>query len=420
MIKSIKFRNYACFLENQFIEICNENKTIKSINFLFGVPSSGKTSFFKLLKTVFYYMKRWLVYDDVSDIVKNYSMQESYNPNINNQHLLPHKNFIDVEIVFDNDVFSYKYELSFNKYYCKYEKLSYKINGVLDNWCEVFDKELIDYVEINNDIETIYETYVNYEDLEIGYLPSFKGINQKNSIVPYISSISKSNIIKDFIDIINRVDFFDYKDFLELKSFNFPYEELLNNKKNILDILRKVNIDFDDFKIANENKITGNYSVDLITKENKKINSKLLSKGEKKLFLYVVIFTRYKLTSKNIVFLDDFSDGIDYGVFFEIIQTFEEESINEVGFQIFTANNHFFNKLKAYNSKNFNIFDIVKSSNGTSTIMKWENEIIDEPLEQNLEDNEIDDLNNSDLDKEENIDVEEIFDDINLDEQEWR
>ncbi len=374
MIKSIKFKNSSCFLDEQNIVVYSNEDTEakKKINLIFGVPGTGKTAIFDLLKTTIYYMRRWIYFGDDLSVLSGERMWDHFNPNICTQFLTSSKNFTEVEIVFDSGEFSYKYEWAFNKHYCLYEKLSYKINGLLDEWIELFDKELIDHDEIDERIETMYEVIVNYEDLEIEYNPSFKGIDKKNSIISYISNISKAEYMKEFTEILKKIEFFEYKDFLGFKNFSFPYDELLNSKKDILDLLKRVKINIDDFKLEYHNKLTGSYSINLISKDSehemlKVINSSKLSKGEVKLFLFIVLFNRYR-KKDAILFIDDFASNIQLEIFFEIIKAFEKESINGTNFQLFALNNHFFNKMKIYNSKYINIFDIQKDEKGNSKI----------------------------------------------------
>lgn len=375
MIKSIKFRNFACFLNEQTISIYSnkEDESKKRINFIFGLPGSGKTTIFNLIKVTFLYMKRWLVFNE-DDMLTNTTIKDYFNPNINTQEVLDTENSTEIELVFDNGTFSYKYEWSFNKHFCVYERLHYKINDVLDDWIELFNKELIDYVEIGNKIETIYETFLNIEELDIDYTPTFKGINQSNSILSYVGSISKSEILKEFNRMLDKIEFFSEKDFRTLKLYNFPISEVNENKKYILWILSKININFDDFEIIEENKIVGNFSINFFKNNEKgfvkKINSSKMSESEIKLFLFTILFMRYK--SKDcILFIDDFSKGVEFDIFFEFVKAFEKEAVNNTEFQLFAFNNHFFNKMKAHNSKYINVFDVRKEQDGNSEISKF-------------------------------------------------
>lgn len=377
MIKSINFKNYGCFLEEQSLNIFSSYKydSKKRINFFFGVPSTGKTSFFELVKTTIYYMRRWYVYNGDNNIIVSRTMEDFYNPNIFTFIKETDNNFTEIEIIFDNDVFTYKYELCFSKNYCKFEKLSYKINDVLDEWIELFDKQLIDYVYINDKIETIFETYVNCDELNIEFTPSFNGINQNNSVLSYIISISNAEIMQDFNKILDKIVFFQASDFLTFKNYNFPSDEIEKNKEYILTTLDKIKIHFDDVKISHQNKIRDNYTIDLYKKINDQtvyINSSRLSKGEIKLFLFSIMLIRYR-KKECIIFIDDFSLGIDFDIYFELLKGFEKEAINNTDFQLFTFNNHFFNKTKNYNSRYVNIFDFEKDNNGNCNIKKIAN-----------------------------------------------
>lgn len=374
MIKSIKFKNYACFLEEQKIDVYSnsEEELKKKINFIFGVPSTGKTTIFELIKLTLFYMRRWLVFNE-DDVLSNKTIKAFYNPNINNEVDNENDNLTEVELIFDNGTFSFKYEWAFNQNFCAYERLHYKINDVLDDWIELFNKELIDYVEIDNKIETIFETILNFEELDIDYSPTFKGINQSNSILSYVSSISKTEILKEFNKILDKIEFFSEKEFADLKTYNFPIEEINDNKKYILWVMSKINIHFDDFEIIDENKLVGNFKINFFKIENetrKVINSQKMSRNEIKLFLFVILFMRYR-KKDSILFIDDFSRGIEYDAFFEFIKAFEKESLNNTQFQLFAFNNHFFNKTKAHNSKYINVFDVSKDEKGNSTVKKF-------------------------------------------------
>lgn len=379
MIKSIKFKNWSCFLNEQHIEVSRDKNDFykRTNNFIFGLPSQGKTAIFTLIKTTIFYMRRWLNYGDDS-ILKSQTMGECFNPNIETQIVPELENLTEIELVFENETYSFKYELAFNKEFCKYEKLSYKINDILDEWIELFDKSLIDYVDINNKIETIYETYVNIEELELDYTPTFKGINQLNSILPYIESITKSEHVIEFAKIIKKIDFYEAKDFQNFRSYLFPFKEILENKEEILALLDEVKLKYDDFDLGDECKMTGNYSINLFRKDSKKqviksISSSKLSKGEIKLFLYVALFNKYKSSNDSIIFIDDFSDSIPFEIFFNIIKRLENETDSMANSQLFAINNHFFNKLLQYKSDYFNIFDISKDDNGYSKIVRKNN-----------------------------------------------
>lgn len=377
MIKSIKFKNWSCFLDEQTINVHSDDKDVlkKKINLIFGFPTSGKTAIYTILKTTIHYMKRWLLYSDDSSLLGSKNMEDIFNPNINTQNVLNSQNSTDVEIEFENETFAYKYELSFNSMFSIRESLSFKVVGVLDQWINLFEKRLIDYEVLNQKVESMYETYINIEDLELEYQPSMKGINQINSIVPFIISVSKSIIMKEFNDILEKIHFFEAKDFLHFKNFLFPCTELEENKKYILHVLSEVKMEFNDWQINELNKLTGLYDLKLFKKENdfvKTISSNNLSYGEIKLFLYVVLFTRY-IYKESILIIDEFSTGLDFETFLHIIKSLEIEAINNRDFQLFAINTNFFNKTKIYNSKHLNIFSLNKKSYGISQIIKDDN-----------------------------------------------
>ena len=375
MLKKITFKNWYCFNEEQEINIYdNSEDSFKNINLIFGIPSSGKTAIFQLIKHTISYMKRWISFKD-DHILSNETMAQVFNPNINNDCVDEHQNFTEVSLEFDNNTFSYKYDLSFNQHYCLYEKLSYKINDVLDEWILLFDKQLIDYVDISNKIETIYETYVNCEELEVDYQPTFKGVDQRDTVISYISNISKAEHFKVLNKMLDKIIFYEEKDFLNFKDYFLPFEELRKQKESVLELFEKNNVVFNDFDLGSLNKMTGKYtlnffSYDETTGKSKILNSSKFSKGEIKLLIYLVLYNQLKKENK-IVFIDDFSLALSYENFFEILKSLEESVKQENGnFQLFLINNHFYNKVVDYNSQYINVFDVKKDELGNSEVNK--------------------------------------------------
>lgn len=371
MIKKIYFKNNSCFLDEQTIDVFDNSK--KQLNLIFGVKSSGKTSIYNLIKYAIYYIKNWFVFDDnITLISKN--KNSFYNPNI---FLTDEDNldeFSEIIIEFESDNFKFKYEFGFNKLLCKFEKLSFINKEINSDWIYLINKKLIDYFQINLNIETVYKTEINEEILELGFQPNFKIVSQGNSIITYISSISQNNILKEFTNIVNNIVFFDNNDFLSIKNFFYSKEDVIKNKKDIIHVLNFLSFNFDDFRVESFNRLTETYNLEFEISEfgqKFKINSSKLSNSELKIILYSILFINLR-DQKKIVFIDDFNKNIYSKMFITFIDELEKRSLVNKDFQLFVFLNDFLNEVQKSNFKYLNKFCISKKSFGNSEIMKIE------------------------------------------------
>lgn len=379
MIKSIKVKNFACFLDEQEITFFNFYDNAKNVNYLFGLPGSGKSSLFELIKLSIFYMKNWIKFSNDEyfySINKDLCLKKIFNANVDSieDHF---NNFTTVEIIFENKIFEYKYELSFNDLTCNYENFYYRNAANQNDWKTIFTKKLISCDYINNEITSIFETTIEQGELQLDFGLTLKKDDLNNSIFSYIVSFDKSKSIKKINEILDNIIFFSEKDFSNLNNFHFPYDDFIANKEKILQILNSLNFNFSDITVASFNKITGFYELDLYLKnthyestESKSISSSKLSKEELKVLILALLYCKY-CDTKKIIFIDEFSTDLSYETFLKIQQKLENFLLEkDIKTQIICFNNSFYNKTKSRETNDFNVFNIVKDSYNHSSIKK--------------------------------------------------
>ncbi|MDE5767174.1 MAG: hypothetical protein K2H56_01350 [Malacoplasma sp.] len=379
MIKSIKVKNFACFLDEQEINFFNFFGSAKNVSYLFGLPGTGKTSLFELIKLTIYYMKSWVKFsydDSFHSINKELCLRKIFNANVDSieDHF---NNFTNIEIVFANKVFEYKYELSFNNLACNYENFYYQSTIDKTDWKPIFTKRLISCDYINNEIVSIFETKIEQEELQLDFGLSLKRDDLNDSVFSYVVSFDKSKSIRKINEILDNIVFLNEKDFFSLNNFNFPYDDFIANKEKILQTLSHLNFNFSDITVASFNKFTGFYELNLYLKNTnqnsndpKFISSSKLSKEEIKILILALLYSKHS-EEKKVIFIDEFSSELSYETFLKIQQKLENYlSEKESKTQVICFNSSFYNKTKSREANNFNIFNIIRNSHNHSSIKK--------------------------------------------------
>ncbi|RXY97219.1 ATP-binding protein [Malacoplasma penetrans] len=409
MIKSVKIKNSSSFFKEQKVEFFNSyDDPNKSLNYIFGLSSSGKSSLFNLLKATIYYIRRWITFfkGDMFSIKKTFNLQSYFNPNINSTEI-GMDNESCIEIIFANAEWEYKYELRFCEFACNLEHFSYRNQNSNSEWITIFNKALLSVEEINQQYETIFNYEVNSKELGLDFEVNLAKKELNDSVFMHILSLCKNNNIKPIVNIIENIVFFETKNFHSLNNFLLPYSFFLNNKKEILESLNNMEMEYSDIALNNFNKITGAYELNLFlnTYDNSKkvryISSSQLSKGELKLLILSYLYERYKNQNK-IIIVDEFSSTIKYSNFLSIQEFLKRVLTSNNKFQFISWNNEYFEETKQHFDENMNIFNIVKSKNYESEIKQ----ISKDDIEKELKEKEVEKLKtmlNVELLKESNL-----------------
>lgn len=380
MIKSIKIENtWSYYKKQEIIFFDSFDDLSKNMNYFFGFSGTGKSSLFDTIKSVIFYMKRWIKFsgeDDILKVGKNFDLKSYFNPNIHSPNDIQ-ANFTNIEIIFANNNIEYKYQLSYNNVTCNYENFYYRDLDISTEWITVFEKTLLSCDFIDNDFASVFKHKISNDVLGIDFNIALKDQNLNNSIFSYVVSFDKNRKIKKINDILDNIIFLEEKDFQNLNEYFYPHYDFIDNKKLILEFLNEMDLKVDDISVTEYNKFTGFYKLNLLMKnldssETKSISSSRLSNEERKILLLSYIYSKY-IDQNKIIIIDDFTFKLRYSTFEKaqkiIKRVFFESGENKKSQFIFLCSN-FFNKTKKKGITYSNIFNIVKNNDNTSSINK--------------------------------------------------
>ncbi|MCF0217877.1 MAG: ATP-binding protein [Malacoplasma sp.] len=381
MIKSIKINNFSVFEKQQALEFFNDfSEKKKTVNYVFGLSGSGKSSLFKLIKATIFYIKRWAKFsadDDILTVSKKFCLNTFFNPNINFSKNSD-DNFVDIEFVFANSNFEYKYCLSFNEKTCNYEHFYYRDQKSEQDWKPVFLKDLLSIDFINEKYESLFSTKIFSNELGLDFDLQVKEVDMNNSIFSYVISMDKTKNIKAVSDIIEKIVFLDEHDFDTLNDLKYPCKEFVAYKESIFRILKLFNFNISDIAVNKLNKATGIYDLNIYlhnTTRNsgnpKFISTNQFSKEEFKILILAFLYFYYSFKDK-IILIDDMTLNIRFDIFYKISeQIFNNiDNFEKNNGQIICFNGDYFNKIKAKFLDYFNFFYIHKNLNSFVTISK--------------------------------------------------
>lgn len=388
MFIKFRFKNYSCFESWEEIDLIDYNhyhmKTLpaKIVN-ICGMVSSGKSSIVYLIDIAIKYLKRFYIYDS-NNLFNNISTK--FNPFLFNtkENLDSVSNEIEktinledvcLELYFANDSFIYKYELKFNNNYPSIESLSYKLNNNGQglegtDWINLYYKKNLTYELINYEETCVFKIDINEIELEIKNKPSLTHLNQKNSLLNYIKTISKSVVIESFFDILDRITIFNdqFYDGGIFKDFFIDKKYLINNKERFLNAFHDMKINIVDFSIDNNKIINGFYL--MIGKElNQKtiyLNSRFESNSTIRLF-YLLYYIFRSIDNNEIVIIDDLDKQLSINEINYLLSLVNLQKNNKNNCQLlFTINDGYRNDLLGISQSNI---DIIKNKS-TSKIKR--------------------------------------------------
>lgn len=391
MIKSLKIKNSSSYFEEQEIKFFDSyDDPNKNLNYIFGLSASGKSSFFNLFKATVYYMRRWITFTkgDIFSISRSLNLQSYFNPNINSI-----KSGVDnetcIEMIFSNEEWEYKYELRFHEFACNLEKFSYRKANSNDEWIIVFNKFLLSCDLIDTQYESIFNYEINWYELGLDFDISLSHKDLNDSIFLHIVSMDKTKRISPIIDIVESIVFFETKNFQTLNNFLLPQSLFISKRKEILNFLQKMEINFTDLSLSQFNKLTGIYELNLFLNTNgfsegaKHITSSKLSKGELKLLILSYLYVKYQNENKIIV-IDEFSSKIKYSNFLSMLKILDNNLSTNNKFQFICWNGQYFDEIKKNKTSSLNIFNTIKTSNNYSVIKKVTDKDLDTEKEEEI------------------------------------
>lgn len=396
MLLKLRFKNHSCFQEWQQINLMNYNLSLEKlvgakVASILGDSSCGKSSVIKLLNTTIGYLKHFLNYDNESKITDKFnSITNVINPyifslantnsdenkvsNFDSKDVLMVKKddliFLNdyqisntsVELELTNQKHIFKYELSFNYFFPEYEKLSYRINENKNDaeWIILYDKKNVTFDIIEENETCLFDIYVNNKELNLTNDLSFVHINKKNSLISYIKSVSKSDLLIEFEEIYKSIEFIMDTDLsINFKSFNIDKKYLDANKQRFVNAFKTMGFNIVDFYINDIDLNSFTLSIGKLDENNNifYLNSKFESTTVIKLFhlLYKIFVV---LDKKQILIIDNFEKYLNFNSISYLLDLFNKQ--NEINNKndaqiIFTLNSIFENDLLGISQSNSKI-----------------------------------------------------------------
>lgn len=376
MLIKFRFKNYSCFESWEEIDFIDYNyyhsKTVPTtITNICGPISSGKTSIIFLIDVAIKYLKRFLIYDTNNSFnnistVFNPSLfsKEHKEDEINNVDLVDLGN-VYLELYFSTDSYIYKYELIFNNNFPNIESLSYKFNnnghGLDDGqWINLYFKKNLTYEMIDSEETCVFKIDINELELELKSKPSLTHLNQKNSLLNYLKSLSKSKIIENFFDVFNKIIIFNEQSYENnlFKNFFIDKNYLINNKDRFLSAFNDMKINIVDYSIDNNNKIPNGFYLMIGKKfENKTLylSSKFESNSTMRLF-YLLYYIFKSIDDNLVLIIDDFDKYLGINEINYLISLINIQKNNKNNAQLlFTINDSYRNDLLGISQSNIDI-----------------------------------------------------------------
>lgn len=400
MLLKIKFKNHACFYNEQEILFTKDKLKIKlakdnleegeineeldfqyfKSNVLMGEHDSGKTSVYELLKTTFDYINHYLNYENDTRIRTSKNlMKYNYNPYILNTE---EKEIVEdtcIELYFLEKNYCYKYDLEFNNLFPSIERIYYFKGKTLPlrekEWVEIYSKHNLEYSlgdGNNQQITCIFDTMFSLEDLDLAKEPKINYLDLKNSIILHLYTYAKNILTLNINKTIKKVKF--YKDSTisssVFKKHLLPIEYIQSNKEKYLKAFEKLNVNIVDFKIIDES--ISDYQL-LISKEDANGNVHLLKSNResdsiKRLF-HILTTIFMALESQTVLIVDDLNKNLTIDQLNYLLNLFEDKETNPHDSQIFatisTYSNYDFEDVEIENK-----YQIDKETNLSSKIYK--------------------------------------------------